>query len=359
MVSGGSKIWFDLWPSPVTFREIDNEPRKQGTIMNRLVQSAVVIALSLCALPVGAETNTAAAATATNAVASVNGTFITRGELDEAVEGMSRRMMQMGQSLDSSQRNAMEQGMLDQLIGERLMVQKSAAVKVDGLEAKVQEQIAGIKKQFPDEKAFEELLKARGMTVAQLQVKIGEGVRIEALIDQDVRSKIKVAEADAKEFYDKNPKYFSQPAQVRASHILVKFPEDADDKVKTEKKKAIDAARTRVVGGEDFAKVAAEVSDCPSKAQGGDLDFFGPGQMVKPFEEAAFGLKSNEVSQVVTTPFGYHIIKQTGSKPAATTPFEQEQTKINEYLTQQKMREAVMAYVAALRKDAKVEVLLK
>lgn len=328
--------------------------------MKPFVICSVIFALSLRALPVGAETNApAATTTATNAVASVNGTLITRGQLDEAVEGMSGRMMQMGQPLDPGQRGEMEQGVLEQLIGERLMVQKSATVKAEGLEAKVQEQIAGIKKQFPDEKTFAELLKARGMTLAQLQEKIGEGVRIEALIDQEVRSKITVADAEAKEFYDKNPKYFSQPAQVRASHILVKFPEDADEKVKAEKKKAIDAARARVVGGEDFAKVAAEVSDCPSKAQGGDLDFFGADQMVKPFEEAAFGLKSNEVSQVVTTPFGYHVIKQTGSKPAATTPFEQEKAKIAEFITQQKMREAVMAYVAALRKDAKVEVLLK
>jgi peptidyl-prolyl cis-trans isomerase C len=136
-------------------------------------------------------------------------------------------------------------------------------------------------------------------------------------------------------------------------------PKDADDKVKAEKKKAIDAARSRVVGGEDFAKVAAELSDCPSKAQGGDLGVFGAGQMVKPFEEAAFALKSNEVSQVVTTQFGYHIIKQTGNRAAEMQPFETAAPKISEFLTQRQMADAVTAYVAALRKDAKVEVLLK
>ena len=326
--------------------------------MKQLIQIAVILSLGLSALPVMAETN-APAATSSGAVARVNGTDISRDQLDEAVQGLSARMMQSGRPMDPAQRSEMEQGLLDQLIGERLLIQKSAVLKVEGLDAKVQEQLAALKKQFPDEKTFGEMLKARGLSDAKLKVKITEGFRIEALIDQEIRSKTKVADAESREFYDKNQQYFSQPAQVRASHILVKLPEGANDKVKAEKKAVIDAARARVAGGEDFAKVAAEVSECPSKAQGGDLNFFGAGQMVKPFEEAVFGLKSNEVSQVVTTQFGYHVIKQTGSKPATTTPFEQAKAKISEFLIQQKMREAVMAYVAVLRKDAKVEVLLK
>jgi len=181
-----------------------------------------------------------------------------------------------------------------------------------------------------------------------------------AIIDKEVRDKIQVTEDEIKKFYDSNPQYFNQPPQVRASHILVQVPKDADDKVKAEKKVIIDKARERVVNGEDFAKVASEVSEDPgSKGQGGDLGFFGHGQMVKPFEESAFGLKSNEVSEVVTTPFGYHVIKQTESRPASTAALDQEKEKIEKFLTQKEVQEGVMAYVETLKKDAKIEVLLK
>jgi peptidyl-prolyl cis-trans isomerase C len=238
------------------------------------------------------------------------------------------------------------------------MAQKAATIPVEDLETKVQEQLRALRAEF-DDKTFAEALRAQGLTAAGLQQRITETLRIETLIDREVRAKIAVTEAEAKTFYDQNPDYFTQPAQVRASHILVTVPDDADDAAKAAKRKAIDAARARIVAGEDFAKVAAEVSACPSKSRGGDLDFFGPGQMVPAFEEAAFALKSNEVSEVVTTRFGYHLIKQTGNRPGSLTPFAQAQDRIIQFLRQQKLRTGLLAYVAALRKDAKVEVLLK
>jgi peptidyl-prolyl cis-trans isomerase C len=326
--------------------------------MRYLIASSLILSLCSSTAVRAAETN-APAATPVEIVAHVNDTDITRAQLDKAVKELGGGSMQGGDSMDPAQRGEMEKSVLDRLISERLMIQKSASVTVEGLDEKVQKQIDGIKGRFADEKAFVEAVQSRGMDVATLKEKITESLRIEALIDRDVRSQIKVGDVEVKEFYDKHPEYFSQPAMIRASHILVKVPADADETAKTALKAKIDAARERVVKGEDFAKVAGEVSECPSRAQGGDLNFFGPGQMVKPFEEAAFALKSNEVSQVVTTTFGYHIIKQTGSKPAEVTPLEKEKEKIIEYLTQQKMQDAVMAYVKKLRTDGKVEVLLK
>lgn len=296
---------------------------------------------------------------APSVVARVNGADITRTELNEAVVRLTARALPPGQSLDAAQRAEVEPMVLDQLIGDRLLTLRAATLTIEGLNAKVQEHIAVLKKQFADEQAFVEMMKTNQLDEAKLKEKVAESIRVEALLDREVRGKITVSDADAKSFYEKNPEYFSQPAQVRASHILVKVASDADDKTKAGKRAAIDAARKRVTDGEDFAKVAGEVSDCPSKAQGGDLGFFGDRQMVQPFSEAAFALKSNEVSQVVTTQFGYHIIKRTGNKPASTVPFEQESKKIVAFLTQQRMAEALPAYIAALRKDAKVEVLLK
>lgn len=102
--------------------------------------------------------------------------------------------------------------------------------------------------------------------------------------------------------------------QVQASHILLMYKgsmRSTAARTKEEARAQIEAVLKRVQGGEDFAKIAAEVSDCPSKAQGGDLGPFGVGQMDPAFEDAAFGLKVGEVSGIVETPFGFHIIRRT------------------------------------------------
>jgi peptidyl-prolyl cis-trans isomerase C len=328
--------------------------------MKHVALTTVLLTAAFAGMTALAEPEKAAPETKNSTVvARVNGTDITRGELDKAIQSATSRMMMNGQAPQENQQSQMEKGALDELISEQLVIQKSAGIEVKNIEAQVDAKLAEIKKQFPNPEMFQEIMKSQGLDEATLRKKIAEGLRIEALIDRDVRSKITVTEADAHKFYDQNPEYFNQPAKVRASHILVMVPADADDKVKAEKKAAIDAARARVVGGEDFAKVAAEVSDCPSKKKGGDLDFFGAGQMVKPFEEAAFRLKEGEVSDVVTTQFGYHIIKKTGAQEATVTPFEKEQVKITQFLSDQKSQEALPDYIKTLRAEAKVEILLK
>lgn len=319
--------------------------------------------VSLAAFPLGAQTKSAAEqaapATGSTVVAKVDGKEITRAQLDEAFQQFASTMAQQGQGFPTDRSKEIELQVLNQMIGWQLLQEKCKAVKVENLDAKVKEQIDGMHKQIPDEKAFADQLKRANLTEAKLKEQIADRLRTEALLDQEVRSKIKIEPDEIQKFYDSHPEYFSQPAQVRASHILVMVPEGADDKVKAEKKAAIDKARDRVTKGEDFAKVAGEVSECPSKSKGGDLGFFGSGQMVKPFEEAAFALKSNEVSQVVTTQFGYHVIKKTDSRSGSTASLEQEKPKIEKFLAQKKTQEGMLAYIETLKKDAKVEILLK
>jgi PPIC-type PPIASE domain len=112
------------------------------------------------------------------------------------------------------------------------------------------------------------------------------------------------------------PKYVqpAPPGNIRASHILISYagaPATSATRSKAEAKKLADELLVRVNNGEDFATLASTYSDCPSKEVGGDLGFFPRGKMVKPFEDAAFALRPGQVSQVIETQFGYHIIKRT------------------------------------------------
>jgi peptidyl-prolyl cis-trans isomerase D len=151
-----------------------------------------------------------------------------------------------------------------------------------------------------------------------------------ALINsQAMRDLVQIPAADVQKHYDDNKQQYSTPEQVRASHILFK----TEGKDEAAVRKAAEAVLARVKAGEDFAKLANQYTEEEvGKTRGGDLDFFGRGQMAKEFEEAAFALKPGQVSEVVKTSFGLHIIKTTDHKPAATKPLDEVKAQIEDQL---------------------------
>jgi len=149
-----------------------------------------------------------------------------------------------------------------------------------------------------------------------------------AFIDYDpvqLGQRIALSDKDIESYYKRYDKTtFSHPEQARARHILIGVVENASDKEKADAKAKADSILAQLKQGGDFAKLASQYSDDPgSKHNGGDLGFFTRGQMVKPFDEAVFKLKPGQISAVVETRFGYHIIKLEELKPAGTDTLEQ------------------------------------
>ena len=166
--------------------------------------------------------------------------------------------------------------------------------------------------------------------------RIGEKRRIKyALLNVDqVRNTIKVPEPDIQAFYTQNLPQYQTPAQVRASHILLKLEGKDDKQVQA---LAEDVAKKAKAPGADFAALAKQYSEDESNnATGGDLDYFGRGRMVAEFEQAAFAMKPGEISNPVKTAFGYHIIKVVDSKPDTTRPLAEVRTEIEDQLKWQK-----------------------
>jgi peptidyl-prolyl cis-trans isomerase C len=148
------------------------------------------------------------------------------------------------------------------------------------------------------------------------------------------------------------------PAQVKASHILIRVEAGADDATRAAAKEKAAGLRKRCADGEDFAALATEFSEDPGSAKnGGDLGFFAKEQMVPPFAEAAFALETGAVSEVVETRFGYHVIKTTERKEAGRREFEEVKEPISNYLRNQALDKAVKERVAGLRESAKVDVM--
>ena len=180
-------------------------------------------------------------------------------------------------------------------------------------------------------------------------------VSIESYIEKEVKPKVTVSENEIQAFYNENPNYFKKPEQVHASHILIKVSENAAEKDKSEAMTKIKAAQDRIKKGEDFDAVAQSVSESPSSPKGGDLGFFSRGQMVKPFEDAAFALEKGRVSDVVTTRFGYHLIKLIDRSPEGTISLNESKQDIDKFLKEQKLNQAVGQLAMELRKSAKIE----
>lgn len=168
--------------------------------------------------------------------------------------------------------------------------------------------------------------------------RIGEKRKIRyALVDvEDIRKQLTIPETEIEASYKQNNAQYSTPEQVRASHIL--FKTEGKDEVAV--KVQADEVLKRAKAGEDFAALAMQYSeDDSNKAKGGDLDYFGRGTMVPEFEQAAFGMKAGEMSDLVKTSFGFHIIKVVDHKPAATRPLAEVRAEIEDQLKWQKAQQ--------------------
>ena len=291
-------------------------------------------------------------------VATVNGVAIKRADFERELFAVKSRIGSHGK-LAADQEAELKKSVLEKMIGGELLYQasKKKGVKVEA--AAVDAELAKLKKRFPGDKEFKAAMKQAGTSEAELKGQMQKNLAIQRLIDQDFVAKSAATPEEAKDFYEKNKEKFKQPEQVKASHILIEVKPDAPEADKKAARAKIDGLLKKVKAGEDFAKLAQENSQCPSSAKGGDLGYFAKGQMVPPFENAAFGLKVGEVSGIVETQFGYHIIKVTDKKAESTVAFDTAKEQIMQRLKMAKVQDAVGRYVAELEKGAKVERQLK
>ncbi len=178
--------------------------------------------------------------------------------------------------------------------------------------------------------------------------------KIDNVIDQilvseyinQIRDQIKIKKDEMEAYYEKNKDQYQEPEQVKVRHILLETEEDARV-VLTELK--------GLKGGKDFAQLAEEKSICPSKTKGGDLGWFDRGRMVPAFETAAFNLNKDEISEIVKTKFGYHIIKLEDRKAAKQKSFDSVKDQIEMQLKQEKMDTEIKKIQAKLEKEFKVK----
>jgi len=334
---------------------------RKSTLRSIVVSLVVAIALAGTAFSAekkkSSSKKTTVVSPATSGIAAkVNGTPITREELDRAMQFMLAQS-QNKKELTAEEKKKAESAVLEQLISAELLYQAGKKLPIADINSRVETQIKQGKTKFPSTEAYEKALKTSGLSEKDLEEFARKEIYINNLIEKDIASKITISDEQAKKFYDENIDKFKQPETVHASHILIGVDPKATAEEKSKAKEKADALLKRAKAGEDFAALAKANSTCPSAPQGGDLGSFGKGQMVPAFEAAAFALKPGEISGVVETQFGYHIIKVIDKKAAGTIAFSEAKNEIINYLKIQKIQQSISELVDKLRKEGKVEII--
>lgn len=289
-------------------------------------------------------------------VARVNGENVTRQEFEDFLQNLEIRA---GGPVPPDQRDRVYRRILDQIVGYKLLQQEAKARNIVVPDSEVEARIGEIKKQFPSEDLFMQTLIERKMTLEQIRADARDDMAVGKLIEAEVEAKAALKPEQVQEFYDQNPDQFRQPERVRASHILITFPQGGDDAAKAEARTKAEQVLKELKAGGDFAALAKQHSQDPgSAAQGGDLGFFEEGQMVGPFNDAAFSLQPGAMSDLVETQFGYHIIKVAEKQPSRTIPLSEVRPQVEEYLQARNREEQTEAFVESLRNKGKVEILI-
>jgi peptidyl-prolyl cis-trans isomerase C len=246
---------------------------------------------------------------------------------------------------------------VDEFIVRTLLKKEIGVKKVTATEKEVGEVLASMKTQLPAGMTMDEMLKKNNIDPVQMRDEIGMNIRINKLIMQELGGKVAVADKEISDFYNKNLDKFKKPESVHARHILVSNAPGDTDKIKAEKKTKAEELRKQLVAGADFAELAKKSSDCPSKESGGDLGTFTRGQMVKPFEDAAFSQEKNAIGPVVETDFGFHIIQVLERMSPQVAKLDGEMKKqIQSFLERQKQQGAFDALVKRLKAGANIVV---
>ncbi len=292
-------------------------------------------------------------------VARVGDVAIHRHELDMAVGGLLAQIQRQGRIVPPEQRQQLQYDVLNGLIEREVVLQFAKANRPADLDEKVKAQIERTRAMAGGEEPLLKSLQEAGVSRAEFERRTSENVIVTEALRHVAEAQVKVPPDDVKAFYEANITRFKQPEVIRASHILVRVePADGDD-IKKVRRTKINAARSFVLGGEKFADIARKYSDDPgSAAKGGDLGFFPHGSMVPEFEKVAFSLGTNQVSEVITTQFGYHVLIVTDRKAEKQLSLDEVKADIERLLQSRKSGDVIRQYVKGLREKAKVEIFL-
>ncbi len=287
-------------------------------------------------------------------VAVVNGEITTLSELQELEYSLNSEMGEKNKTPE------LTSALLDKLIDKKLKLQLAIKKNISVSEQQLQEATADIKQQnnLTSDKQLEQALASQGMTLENFIRQLKENIQITILIKKEVTSRIEISEKEINDYYLKHRAYFDALNELRAQHILFYLPNEPTAEETRAKEKLANEVWEKLKQGEDFGKLAKEFSDDPSAKKGGDLGFFKKGEMLPVLEQAAFKLKNGEISPVLKSNLGFHIIKLLEHREHTPENDPKIKQEIQQSIYSKKSEEALTKWMEKLRKEAKIKKML-
>lgn len=298
------------------------------------------------------------------AAAIVNGENIPISHLNRELQKVMMSNPALGTEENTEENTVvlqkMQQEILSYLIDRELIVQEGRKLGLDVQAAEVNGELEGIKENFPSQDAFVQALDQQGLTEKRLYGLIKRELTVRKVRTEEVNPTAKpITDADVAEFYEANKEKLVEPEKVSASHILIKVDADASDQERVVAKSKIQDVLKEARSGSDFAELAKKYSQCPSASQGGELGYFESGKMVEPFGKTAFSLQPGEISDIVETQFGYHIILLKDKEPRKQLKLEDVSKRIRQFLYDQEMDIALEKWLEPIREKASIKILFQ
>ncbi len=291
--------------------------------------------IAVAAVTIGMQRGTAVAAT-------VNGEVIYARELEGEVAAIARQYgIDLGNTETAQQRAEISRVVLDQLIEQRLILQEARRRNTMPAETQVEAQLQDIKRNFPSESDFEQALAQRNLTLVELKDRLRTNLALRNLMAKV--APITVADAEIEVYFREHRNEFDKPEQAHVKHILV------DDE------RLAEFVLGRLRRGESFDALARQYSkDQGSREKGGDLGFVSRGQLVPEFEQVAFSLELKQLSSIVKTQFGYHLIQVLERRPPQPANLAQVRDQIRTVLLSSRQEAAFQEWLKAIKAQAKI-----
>lgn len=246
--------------------------------------------------------------------------------------------------------------LLKQIIDRVVFAQEARAAGVTAPDTMMTALMAQFVQRFGGEQRFNDTMAKMGLGRGDFERAFKRDMVIRSYVTDKVIPSIKVEDADAQAYFDQNKEQFAAKDSVRAQHIILLAHPDDTDSTRQARRAQMESIRKRIMGGESFADMARKYSEDGAAKEGGDLGYFARGMMVKPFEDAAFALKKGQISSIVETQFGVHLIKCLDKKKAHETTYAEAKPRVEAILRQRSLNTEVQN---RLKRDREAAIIVR
>jgi peptidyl-prolyl cis-trans isomerase C len=287
-------------------------------------------------------------------VAQVNGQPIFASDVNLGTTRLRQKGTFGGQKDEEKSEQQLREEALQLLIENELLFQEARRRGFSAVQEEVDQEMETIAGQFPGPATFEKVLAQMNVTREDLRRDLERAQTVERMVESVIEPGIGVNPEELRAYYDANPQLFTDPERVHIRHILLRVSPSTTEEQKSEMRRTLEGLRERVLKGESFEALADKYSQDMRAGKGGDLGYLSRGQLAKDFEQAVFALQTGQISGVVSSQYGYHLIKVVAHQPPTLVSFERVKTPLAGFLQRSKVDEAVKALAQELREKAKI-----